>query len=49
MGCGPGRFLLLLCRHHTRQQQPPMNYLGLEIRQQVSRSAGLVSSVKVIK
>lgn len=33
MGCGPGRFLLLLCRHHTRQQQPPMNYLGLEIRQ----------------
>eukprot|EP00879_Flechtneria_rotunda_P016318 GHRR01017073.1.p1 GENE.GHRR01017073.1~~GHRR01017073.1.p1 ORF type:complete len:149 (+),score=31.87 GHRR01017073.1:786-1232(+) len=34
MGCGPGRFLLLLCKHHQRQQQH-MNYLGLEIRQSV--------------
>lgn len=34
LGCGPGRFLLLLCRRH-RQLQQPMNYLGLEIRQQV--------------
>ena len=39
MGCGPGRFLLLLCRHHTRQQQQPMNYLGLEIRQPVRTAA----------
>eukprot|EP00878_Enallax_costatus_P028478 GHUV01030762.1.p1 GENE.GHUV01030762.1~~GHUV01030762.1.p1 ORF type:complete len:121 (+),score=27.49 GHUV01030762.1:145-507(+) len=35
MGCGPGRFLLLLCKRH-RQLQQPINCLGLEIRQQVS-------------
>lgn len=35
MGCGPGRFLLLLCKRHQQLQQS-MNYLGLEIRQPVS-------------
>lgn len=34
MGCGPGRFLLLLARRHQEQRQH-MNYLGLEIRQPV--------------
>lgn len=54
MGCGPGRFLLLLCRHHSRQQQQqqPLNYLGLEIRQPVSGSSthddGLASSTETL-
>eukprot|EP00878_Enallax_costatus_P039167 GHUV01044715.1.p1 GENE.GHUV01044715.1~~GHUV01044715.1.p1 ORF type:complete len:286 (+),score=54.82 GHUV01044715.1:129-986(+) len=38
MGCGPGRFLLLLCKRH-RQLQQPINCLGLEIRQQLVERA----------
>lgn len=34
LGCGPGRFLLLLHKRHQQQAQQ-FNYLGIEIRQPV--------------